>query len=70
MEYRYEEPLYLFRNVNDGTVNQLTLNQDMEVSIDKKNSIKINDNNITYAVMSGLVLDATEATKVYLQGAQ
>ena len=67
LEYRCEEkPLYLFRRVDNDSVDNVTLNEEMKIRVvGATENISVGELN-SYREMDGLILDNEEATKIYL----
>ena len=68
LEYHCEEkPLYLFREVIAGAVENVTLNEEMKVQIvGQTGLVAISSDAIKYCEMEGLMLNSTNATEIYL----
>ena len=62
LEYHCEEkPLYLFREIISGNVENVTLNGEMEVyDVENECVITVDDSSITYCEMDGLILNLPE----------
>ena len=67
LEYRYEQPAYLYRKVSDGTIEALTLNGEAKVKTVGGKVSRLKTLN-SYAVLDGLMLNLNDAVQVYLPG--
>ena len=68
LEYRYEdEPLYLFRNIEDYQIDNVTLDPNHPVWIDGKIDRIVSSDDIIYAETSNLQAQPEEPTKVSLK---